>query len=95
MSKTPYSKQVDILADFYILYGDDDTIDQSWKDFLKLHDIGFPMSFLIKTKLVEPTVEGEEYIDNTWKDFCEALTLDHDAEWSNLSQMFDARKEKL
>jgi hypothetical protein len=91
MSKTPYSKQVEILADFYVMYEDDDTIDEGWKNFIKVHDIGFPLCFFIRAEVAEPTIKGESYIDNTWKDFCDAFQLDFDAEWNSLSDMIRAR----
>ena len=90
MSKTPFSKQCEILGNFAIAYGDDDTLDEGWKGFIKNNDVVLPLCSLIWLGLAKPTRErGERYVTETWNDFCRVLGINSDKRYADLKDVFD------
>lgn len=89
MDKTPFSKRVEILHDFYLDYSGSDEYD----DFILLNDLGLPAAVLSMMGAVTLTDIGISYVENTWRDFCELIEVDHMGNYNSLSQMLDMEDE--
>ena len=79
---TPFSKRCEILSELWMNYRDNETFD----DFIEYNDLGLPMAHLIAEKLVEPTRQGEIYIDETFDLLLETLRIEDD-NYDSLSEM--------
>jgi hypothetical protein len=90
MSKTPFSKKVEILAIFYATYRDNDELTAEWKDFMLSNDIGLPASFMSWQGMAKITDIGKPFIEDTWNIYCLALGIDPDDRWDTMEQTFEA-----
>jgi len=81
MSKTPFSKRVEILCDFYINYSEDESLEEGWKEYFSLFDIGLPLAFMAQVGIAEPTEEGKEYIDKAWEAYCNNLGINSEEKY--------------
>lgn len=79
---TPFSKRCEILSELWMNYRENETFD----DFIEYNDLGLPMAHLIAEKLVEPTRQGEIYIDETFDLLLETLRIEDD-NYDSLSEM--------
>ena len=79
---TPFSKRCEILSELWMNYRDNETFD----DFIEYNDLGLPMAHLIAENLVEPTRQGEIYIDETFDLLLETLRIEDD-NYDSLSEM--------
>ena len=79
---TPFSKRCEILSELWMNHRDDEAFD----DFIEYNDLGLPMAHLIAEKLVEPTRQGEIYIDETFDLLLETLRIEDD-NYDSLSEM--------
>jgi hypothetical protein len=93
MSKTPFSKRVEILCDFYINYSEDESLEKGWKEYFSLFDIGLPLSFMAQVGIAEPTEKGKEYIDKAWEAYCKNLGIDLEANYESIKETFDVARE--
>ena len=82
---TPFSKRCEILSELWMNYRDNETFD----DFIEYNDLGLPMAHLIAENLVEPTRQGEIYIDETFDLLLETLRIEDD-NYDSLSEMLGA-----
>ena len=90
MSKTPFSKKVEILGNFYLVYSEDTSLDEGWKDFFTINDIGLPLAFFAHMKVATVTKpDGVSYVEKTWERFCELLSIDPDGRYADVQDMFE------
>lgn len=61
--KTDFSKQVEILGDFYIQFRDNEKM----KEFIQFNDIGLPLAYLTSEGLCEVSEDGKKFIAETWE----------------------------
>jgi len=93
MSKTPFSKRVEILCDFYINYSEDESMEEGWKEYFSLFDIGLPLAFMAQVGIAEPTEKGKEYIDKAWEAYCNNLGINSEEKYESIKETFDVARE--
>ena len=68
-----------IIVDFIQENFNDDLYD----DFFDYNDLGVPVAVALKADLVILTKEGEELLDETWKELCELFGNDPNEEYED------------
>ena len=69
------SKKAEIIQGFYERVKDY----PDFEEFIKTNDMGIPLSIAINNGLVKGfTKQGEQVIDETWRDFCSHQLRDPD-----------------
>lgn len=61
-SQTPFSSKVDILADLWLNYRND----EEFQDFLEYNDLGLPLAYAISNGIVASTDVAQGFIDETF-----------------------------
>lgn len=90
MTNTPFSKQVEIVSDFYEVYADD------YPQIKSSYDIGLPLAFAINYGGVSEdglTDIGREWIVESYKAICNTFGVDHYGEYDSIEEMFDLDDE--
>lgn len=85
---TDFSKQIEILGQFYENYRDDENL----ADFFEFNDLGLPLAYFAAEGLCQITDEGIKYISETWNLLMAALELE-DTGFENLEQLFSKKEE--
>jgi hypothetical protein len=91
MSKTPFSKKVEILSDLWILYRGDT---ESWSSWLPYFDgvgaVTLPLCYAVHSGIAEVIEDslGMSEIEYTFAVFCDMIQLDRDGVYSSLDEMF-------
>lgn len=80
---TPYSTKVDILADLWLNYRND----EEFIDFIEYNDIGLPLAYAISNGIVEGTPIAEAFINETFALFLAALEIDEDLGYESLDDL--------
>ena len=80
---TDFSKQVEILGEFYINYREDSEL----KDFLEFNDIGLPLAYLSSEGLCDISDDGKKYVAESWEMFLLAMGIT-DEGFENLGEIF-------
>jgi len=86
---TDFSKQIEILGEFYMIHRDDDKL----KDFIEFNDLGLPLAYLTNEGLAEVSEDGKKYIAETWEMFLAALKLE-DEGFGSLPHVLERAEEK-
>jgi hypothetical protein len=90
MSKTAFSKRVDILGYFHMMYGNNMPDDKAWQQFISEQDIGLPLAFFSMIKVATITrLEGVKCIEETWKNYCEVLGINPENKYVDMQDTFD------
>ena len=89
MDTTPFSNRCEILSDLWMNYRED----EAFTEFIEYNDIGLPMAHYIAEKLVEPTRQGEIYIDETFELLLQTLGIPDDV-FDDLSDLLRFYKEQ-
>jgi hypothetical protein len=60
-----------------------------------MNDVGFPFAWLVRNGYasVKKGHAGDNPIDETWEDFCQLLSIDPEAKYSDIIEMFKAAPE--
>lgn len=85
---TDFSKQIEILGQFYQNYRDDENL----ADFFEFNDLGLPLAYFAAEGLCQVTDDGIGYISETWNLLMAALELE-DTGFENLEQLFNKKEE--
>ena len=80
---TPFSTKVEILAELWMTYKDEDYL----KDFIKFNDMGLPLAYLISTEKATPTKSGMMCVSETFAFLIQTLELDSDTNFDSLAEM--------
>ena len=88
MSKTTYSSKCEILGTLWAFYKD--TENEAWQEFFEWADVGLPLSYFVWQDYCTLKDSGKVTIDETWVTFCEMISIDADAKYTNLRSAFDA-----
>ena len=83
-SKTTFSNQCYILGELWLSYRDD----EQFKDFIDYNDIGLPLAYMLDSKIVEPTEIAEQFINETFDLFLNALEIE-DTGFDNLDDVLE------
>lgn len=91
MTNTPFSKQVEIVADFYLNIG--------WEheDLLEQYDLGFPIAVAIANGGVDEkslTDTGRAWIEETFIGICDKFDLDIYGDYDSLDNMIELSYEE-
>ena len=84
MDTTPFSKRCEILSQLWLEQRDV----EEFEEFIEYNNLGLPIAHLIEKKLVEPTRQGEIYIDETFDLFLTMLGL-KDEGFDSLDVLFE------
>lgn len=82
MTNTPFSKQVEIVSDFYLHMGYD------YPDLLAGYDLGFPLAVALTKGGVEDITDlGRRWISEAFIGICDELDLDIYGDYETLGDM--------
>ena len=81
---TTFSNKCSILAELWLGYRDD----EAFADFIEYNDIGLPLAYLIANGLVESSETGNEFVEEAWGLFLNALAIE-DSGFESLDEMFE------
>ena len=82
-TKTPYIKKCEILADFWIKYSSEESL----QDFFDYNDLGVVLAFSIHEGIVESTTMAEAYVNETFELLLAALEIT-DTGFEDVDEMF-------
>ena len=82
---TDFSNICNILGELFANYKED----KDFRDFIEFNDLGLPIAYLTKEKLVVPSDDGARYIIETWEIFLTGLGLD-DTGFTDLDSVLDS-----
>jgi hypothetical protein len=88
MSETPinhFSKKCEILGDLWLNY----RASEQFEDFIEYNDIGLPLAYAFANEIAKPTGIAEQYIEETYSLFLEALEIE-DEVFDSLDEMLDS-----
>lgn len=80
---TDFSKQVEILAQFYMNARDN----AEMSDFIEFNDIGLPLAYLTAEGLCDISDDGKKYVAETWELFLASFGV-QDTGFDNLDDIF-------
>jgi hypothetical protein len=81
---TPFSNKCEILGSLWINFKND----TAFSEFVTYNDIGLPLAYFVSEGFVTlAKEEGENFINETWDMFSEALGLDEDREYESLDEI--------
>lgn len=90
MTNTPFSKQVEIVSDFYELFADD------FPELKSAYDIGLPLAFAINYGGLSEdglTDAGREWIVEAYNAISSAIGVDPYGDYDNIEEMFELANE--
>ena len=93
MSKTPFSKQCEILADVWFYYHTREDNDEGWKSFFDIEQLVLATAYSINRDLVSPNEDMTPFIEHTWSEMCANLGLDPNEHYASMQHMFDLAKQ--
>ena len=91
MSKTPFSKQVEILSDLWLMYRSDM---ESWKSWLPYLDgvgaVTLPLCYAVQNGIAEIVDDSmaKTEIEYTFAILCDMVEVDRTGSYSSLDEMF-------
>ena len=89
MTNTPFSKQVEIVADFYLNMGGD------YPELISLYDLGFPFAVGVSQGSITALSDrGNAWITETFEAICEELGIDKYGEYDSLNDMVELSNEQ-
>ena len=86
---TSFSTKCEILAEVYV----EATWNSQLFEFAEQQDIGLPLGYMIHKEIATATPSGTWYIDSTWKDLCELLKVDSEAEYTSAEEILKASEK--
>lgn len=81
---TTFSNKCYILGELWLSYRDD----EQFQDFIDYNDIGLPLAYMLDSKIVEPTEIAEQFINETFDLFLNALEIE-DTGFDNLDDILE------
>ena len=79
---TTFSNNVEILADLWLNYSQD----ERFAGFAEINNVGLPLAFLVKYNFCTLTDEGTKSINDTFAELLDMIDID-DTGFDNLNQM--------
>jgi hypothetical protein len=91
-SKTPFGDKCEILSSIWVTWKDDEVSSEGWKSLFAMNDVGFPFAYLVRNGYasVKKNIAGDNPIEETWTDLCQSLSVDPDARYSDIVELFKA-----
>ena len=85
-----FGKKVDILADLYLEYNED----EAFADFFQMNNLGVPLALALRAGGVDTlTEDGERWINESWDDFCDLLQVDPEGEYTGIDGILEFSDE--
>jgi len=83
MPTTDFDSKALILGQLWVNFKTDD----EWSDFMEYNDLGLPLAFAFAEGIINHTPTLEQYINETWNLFIEALGI-QDEGYARLEDIF-------
>ena len=74
-------------AEILVQFTQDNLNDELYEDFFDYNDLGIPMAISVMQDLVILTDEGENHLDETWKELCQLFGADPNGEYENIDDL--------
>lgn len=87
MDKTPFSKKVEILGDFYADVCEDESVMSS--QLMQDHRDTFFICLSANVKWVTIDRDFDWFVEDAWVDFCESLHVDHHGEYESYVSLIE------
>jgi hypothetical protein len=82
-TQTDFDSRALILGQLWVNFKTDD----EWSDFMEYNDLGLPLAFAFAEGIINHTPTLEQYINETWDLFIEALDIE-DEGFARLEDIF-------
>lgn len=89
MSKTAFSRNCDILGEWWEVFGNSKDLDSDWKEFRKDHCVALHEAYLISQHHYPITDESEKLIQDAWLVYCSYLGIYNYYTYDNMQATFD------
>jgi hypothetical protein len=83
MDKTPFSKKCEILAEALLDWKENET----FGDFFEGYDLGGYYASGVYYGHITVNEKGQEFIEQTWQEFCELLVVDHHGYYTSFEDL--------
>ena len=83
MTPTPYSDRIQILADLWMNYRND----EEFVDFIEYNDIGLPLAYILANEIVKPSDMSERFINETFDLLLAGLEIEEDTGFESLDDI--------
>jgi hypothetical protein len=83
MTPTPYSDRIQILADLWLNYRND----EEFVDFIEYNDIGLPLAYILANEIVKPSDMSERFINETFDLLLAGLEIEEDTGFESLDDI--------
>jgi hypothetical protein len=83
MTPTPYSDRIQILADLWLNYRND----EESVDFIEYNDIGLPLAYILANEIVKPSDMSERFINETFDLLLAGLEIEEDTGFESLDDI--------
>jgi hypothetical protein len=74
-------------AEILVQFTQDSFNDEEYSEFFDYNDLGIPLSIAIVQEMVILTDEGEQLLDETWKDLCLLFEADPESEYESIDDL--------
>jgi len=89
MAETTFSKKVEILADLWITYSNDET----FADFFEYNDLGLPLAYALDNDIVVANENTNKFIEETFALLLSGLEQE-DTGFDSLNALLDLPEEE-
>jgi hypothetical protein len=89
MAETTFSKKVEILADLWITYSNDET----FADFFEYNDLGLPLAYALDNDIVVANENTNKFIEETFALLLSGLEQE-DTGFNSLNALLDLPEEE-
>lgn len=89
MAETTFSKKVEILADLWITYSNDET----FADFFEYNDLGLPLAYALDNDIVVANENTNKFIEETFALLLSGLEQE-DIGFDSLNALLDLPEEE-
>jgi hypothetical protein len=86
MSSTPFSKQCEILKDYYL---NNRFENSDYGDITAVYDLGFPAAMLYIDNAATLTDKGIQYVTEAWQGVCDLLEIDPLGDYESYNYMME------
>lgn len=62
-------------------------------DFVIYNDLGIPLAQVITYNLADLTEEGQNFLEETWQEFCDICGVDSEDEYEDFDEMIELLEE--
>jgi hypothetical protein len=74
-------------AEILVQFTQDSFNDEEYSEFFDYNDLGIPLSIAVVQEMVILTDEGEQLLDETWKDLCLLFEADPESEYESIDDL--------